>query len=58
MTLMISILIASLIINLLLAANILLLKQDIKQQKQLLEGTLYEKGRLRKIIREIKIHQN
>lgn len=53
-----SLLIVSGLINLLLTANLLLVRSDLQQQKKLLSGTLMEKGRLRKIIHLTKIHQN
>ena len=53
-----SLLIVSAILNLLLTLNLLLLKSDLEQQKKLLTGTLMEKGRLRRMIRQIKINQN
>jgi hypothetical protein len=46
----------SLIVNILLAVRLKLISSDLKQEKTLHQGTLFEKKRLREIIR--KIHLN
>jgi hypothetical protein len=58
MTLILPLFCASVVVNLLLAANLLIAKSEIKQKEQLLYGTIQEKGRLRRIIRKIKLYQN
>jgi hypothetical protein len=46
----------SLIVNILLAVRLKLISSDLNQEKTLHQGTLFEKKRLREIIR--KIHLN
>ena len=58
MTLLLSLLGVSVVVNILLTARLLLIKSDYAQSQKLLHGTLHEKGRLRKIIHQIKIYQN
>lgn len=58
MNILFGVLALSIALNSFLFFQVLLLKQDLKQQNKLLNGTLYEKNRLRSIIIKSKIHQN
>lgn len=58
MTLTLSLLISSMLINVLLVIRLFVLKADMKQNKLQYHGALVEKARLRNIIKTLKIHQN